>query len=174
MNEHSCGEEQRVIAVLCAGSLDPETLGHARGCPVCSEVLVVAQFLRQSSQLAPHEVSALPDPALIWRKAQVLARRKALHKATLPIRIAWTCAFAVAGMVSVQLILESNGLWPWMTNLWPRQVWSLRWFWPSDVNHTALLFTLSVSVLSIGVSAFYMLREEIGSKVMRSRAAPVG
>jgi hypothetical protein len=162
MNEHSCKKEQQVIAALRASSIDPEILGHVRGCSVCSEVMLVAHFLRKSTQLATDELSALPDAALIWGKAQAFARRKALRRATLPIRIAWTCAFVLAGVETVQLILEWHGLWPW-TNLWPRQLWSLKWFWPSDASHTALLLTIAVSILSIGVSAGYMLREEIGS-----------
>jgi hypothetical protein len=59
MNEHFCEKEQQVVAALCGSSRDGEILGHAGRCPVCSEVLLVSEFLRESTQLAAHELSAL-------------------------------------------------------------------------------------------------------------------
>jgi hypothetical protein len=96
MNEHFCEKEQQLVAALCGSSRDAEILGHARNCPVCSEVLLVSELLRESTQLATHELSALPDAALIWRKAQAWARQKAPVRATLPIRIARISAFFLA------------------------------------------------------------------------------
>jgi hypothetical protein len=64
MNEHFCEKEQQVVAALCDSLRDTEILAHARSCHVCSEV---AELLRESAQLATHELSALPDAALIWR-----------------------------------------------------------------------------------------------------------
>jgi hypothetical protein len=159
MNEHFCEKEQPVVAALCGSSGDAEILGHARSCPVCSEVLRVAEFLRESAQLATHELSALPDPALIWRKAQNLAREKALVRATLPIRIARISAF-VAVLAAPRLILESHRLWPLMAELWLRHLSSTNRLWASDLNETALVLEITGTTICIGLSSWYMLREE--------------
>ena len=160
MNEHFCEKEEQVVAALCGSSRDAEILGHARSCPVCSEVLLVAEFLRESAQLATHELSALQDAALIWRKAQNLAREKAPVRATLPIRIARISAFVVAVLAAPRLILESHQLWPLMADLFPRHLSSTNRLWASDLNETALVLAIAGTIICIGLSSWYMLREE--------------
>jgi hypothetical protein len=159
MNEAHCEKEQEVVGALCGSLRDAEILGHARSCPVCTEVLLVSEFLRESRQIATHELSALPDAALIWRKAQALAREKALVRVTLPIRLARISAFVVAVLAAPWLILESHQLWPWMTDFWPRHLSFTNRLWPSDLNATALLLAIS-GTLVCTLSAWYMLREE--------------
>jgi hypothetical protein len=160
MNEKYCNQEQQVAAALGSSSPDPEILNHARSCPVCSEVLQVAKFLREETNLAKHELNALPDPALIWRKAQAAAREQALLHATLPIRIARISALALSILAAPWLILESRQLQPWITALWPRHLSSSNRLWPSDMNQTALLLALTGTLISIGVSSWYMLRKD--------------
>ena len=159
MNEAYCEKEQQVVAALCGSLRDTKILGHARTCLVCSEVLLVAEFLRESTQIATHELRALPDAALIWRKAQTLAREKALVRVTLPIRLARISAFVVAVLAAPWLILESHQLWSWMADFWPRHLSFTNRFWPADLNATALLLAI-VGTLVCTLSAWYMLREE--------------
>jgi hypothetical protein len=159
MNEAYCEKEQQVVAALYGRSTDAEILGHARSCPVCSEVVLVAEFLRECTQIATHELSDLPDAGLIWRKAQALAREKALARVALPIRIARISALVVAVLAAPWLIVESHRLWPWMADLWPRNLSSTNRLWPSDLNGTALLLAIT-GTLVCTLSAWYMLREE--------------
>ena len=159
MNEAFCEKEQQIVAALFGGSRDAEILGHARSCPVCSEVLLVVELLRKSTQIATHELSGLPDAGLIWRKAQSLAREKALVRATLPIRLAKIFAIVVAVPAASWLILESHQLWSWMAKLWPRHLSFTNRLWPSDLNATALLLAIT-GALVCTLSAWYMLREE--------------
>jgi hypothetical protein len=160
MSEHNCEQEQQVAAALCSGACTPELREHARTCPVCSEVMLVSGFLREEASLARHELSTLPDATLIWRKAQALAREKALARATLPIRIARISALVLAVLAAPWLIVESRELRPWIANLWPRHLLSTNQLWPSDLNQTALLLAITGTVISIGVSSWYMLRED--------------
>jgi hypothetical protein len=160
MSEHYCETEQQVVAALRASSPDAEILGHARSCPVCSEVMLVAEFLREEANLSGHQLSALPDAALIWRKAQALAREKALARAILPIRIARISTFAIAVLAAPWLILATHRLRPWMADLWQRHVPSTNHLWPSDLNQTAILLAITGTLISIGLSSWYMLREE--------------
>ena len=160
MSEHSCEKDQEVVAALRSDSWSLELQEHARQCPVCSQIILVAEFLREEANLAEHELSALPDAVLMWRKAQALAREKALVRATLPIRIARICTLVVVVLSAPWLILESHQFWPWMANLWPRQLTSTNRLWPSDLNETALLLAIAGTVICIGLSSWYMLREE--------------
>jgi hypothetical protein len=159
MNEVYCERERQVVAALCGSSLDAEILSHARCCPVCSEVLLVGEFLRESTQLATHELSAMPDAGLIWRKAQAMAREKGLARATLPIRIARISAFVIAVLAAPWLILEAHQLRPWIADFWPGHLSFTNRLWPADLNETALLLAIT-GTLVCTLSAWYMLREE--------------
>jgi hypothetical protein len=152
MKERSCEKEQQLVAALFANSPDIEILSHARNCRVCSEVLLVTESLREGTELTTHELSALPDAAVIWRKAQAVAREKALARATLPIRIARICALVVAVLAAPWILVESG-------QLWPEPLGSGNWRWPSALNETALLLIITGTVC-IGLSSWYMLREE--------------
>jgi hypothetical protein len=154
MKENYCERDQQVAAAICANAHDAEILNHARNCPICSEVLLVTESLREHMEPATHELSRLPDAAAIWRKAQVIAREKALARATLPIRVIRTCTFVVAVLAAPWVISESK-LW-----LWPRPLPSMRWMWPSALNETVLLLLITGTVFCIGLSSWYMLREE--------------
>jgi hypothetical protein len=159
MSEVYCEKEQQIVAALYGRSTDAEILGHAHSCPVCSEVLLVAELLRESTQIATHELRDLPDAGLIWRKAQTLAREKALARVTLPIRIARISALVVAVLAAPWLIVESHQLWSWMADLWPGHLSSTNRLWPSELNETALLLAIT-GTLVCTLSAWYMLREE--------------
>ncbi len=159
MNEHHCEKEQSVVAVLRGGSRDPAILAHARNCPVCSEVMLVTEFLREETNLVQHELNTLPDAALIWRKAEALAREKALARATLPIRITRISAFAVALFAALWLILESRQPGSWAADLWPRHL-SFTILWPWNLKEPALLIALTSTLICFGLSSWYMLRED--------------
>lgn len=159
MNEHYCEKEQQVADALRSDLCSLELREHAHQCPVCSEVLLVAEFLREETNLAEHELSTLPDAPLIWGKAQALAREKALLRATLPIRIATTCTFVVAVLAAPWLILHYQ-LWPRMADLWPRQLPPINRLWPSDWTESTLLLAFTGALICIGLSSWYMVREE--------------
>jgi hypothetical protein len=156
--KEECEKEEQVAATLCGASPNTEILAHARSCPVCFELLLVAGLLREQTTLAQRELSTLPDAGLIWRKAQALAREKALARATLPIRIARICASVLAILAAPWLILESRPLWPGIAELWPIHPSPTNL--PSDLNQTALLLAVTGTLVLIGLSSWYMLRED--------------
>jgi hypothetical protein len=160
MNEIYCEKEEQVIAALSGNSRDAAILTHARSCPVCSEVLLVTGFLREEANLARHELNTLPDPALIWRRAQATAREAALVRATLPIRIARISALVVAVFVAPWLIFESRYLQHWMADLWPTHSSSAGQPLSSYSGGTTLLLALTGTLICIGLSSWYLLRED--------------
>jgi hypothetical protein len=159
MNEQYCEKEQEVAAALAGGSCDAEILNHARECAVCSEVLLVREFLRRGAQLAPQEIENLPDATLVWRKAQAMALEKALGRATLPIRAVRIVACSAGVFAAPLLFHQSRSLWPGLTDVWLRHLSSTSRLWPSGSNELALLLAIAGAIFLIGLSSWYMLQD---------------
>jgi hypothetical protein len=159
MNERYCEKEQEVAAALAGGVRDAEIFDHARECPVCSEALLVGAFLSETAQLAPGEIENLPDAALVWRKAQAMAREKALARATLPIRAVRILACAAGVLAVPLLLLQWPRLWPGLADAWLGNLSSTSWLWPSATSELALLLAATGAILCIGLSSWYILRD---------------
>ena len=160
MKTRYCEHEQAVIAALETGSLPDELLPHVGGCPVCSEVALVAQCLREEADLLNSDLY-VPDSGAIWRKAQARAREQALARATLPIRVVRTCAYALAILATPWLVLQFSRPPAWLPGLGLKH---LPWMqmdgnWLNALTGTTLL-GMSVTLICIGLSSWYMLREK--------------
>jgi hypothetical protein len=159
MNPSKCEREPRTLAAILSGDTNPEIVAHARTCPVCSEVLLVAESLREMSQLAEHEFNALPDSGLIWRKAQVQVRRKTLAKATLPIRIMRGCAAALAIFASPWIFAQLLHPLAWIANLSLGRFSWIEGSWLTALTGTTLL-GITATFACIAAGSWYMLREK--------------
>jgi hypothetical protein len=160
MNEHICEREQEVAAAASGGSCDSALLDHARNCPVCSEVLLIAKLLAKVKRLSAQEVNGVPDAGAVWRKARALAREQALRRATRPIRTARIAAFAVGAFVVPLLIPRFRWLRPYMPDLWPRHVLSPYQPWFAGSSASLLMLAIGAAIILIGMSSWYMVREE--------------
>ncbi|MGP0018107.1 MAG: hypothetical protein ACLPHP_06030 [Candidatus Sulfotelmatobacter sp.] len=168
MKKDYCEKEQDLVAALHGGTLNAELLGHAASCPVCSEVLWVTEILREESASLDRELQ-LPDATVIWRKAQARAREKALAKATLPIRVVRTSAYAIAILAAPWMVLEFSGRPSWLPDLGLRHLMSVDLtsiaLTPIDGNWLAALtgtmfVGITATLLGFALSSWYMLREE--------------
>jgi hypothetical protein len=115
MNDFSCDREQEVVGALRSGVPGPELLRHTATCPVCAEVVAVTKFLQEEARLA--DELPLPGANLIWRKAQLRARREALASATRPIRVFTNLAYVAAAVVALWLVVYVAGLPTWLSEL---------------------------------------------------------
>ena len=104
----SCGHEARVIAAVIAGDVTTEVREHMSACNDCAEVATLAGLLTEQSYSSDLEETPLPDPANIWWKAQLRARRTALERATLPIRVVQAIAMTALAVVIVWAISASE------------------------------------------------------------------
>ena len=123
MKAPHCEWEQAVLDATRSRRWPDEALrNHVASCAVCADLALVAEYLAQQGELARAE-AALPNPGLIWWRAQVLARREAAERATQPIAIAQrvACASGVAALL-VAVILEWSKLHNWLL----RHDWPLR------------------------------------------------
>lgn len=99
MPERECSFESEVLAAVVEGrwplAVEPSLREHAEACPLCSEVLTVADALapdRQALKTAP----SLPAAGTVWWRAQIRARRDAADAAARPLLVAQAAAFVVA------------------------------------------------------------------------------
>jgi len=153
-----CEQEPALVAAVRSGALNSELLGHAGICPVCSEVLLVSEFLRDDSASLDRELSN-PHASVIWRKAQARAREKALARATLPIRIARTCAYALAILAAPWIVLEFSRQPSWLPALGFKHLAVIDGNWLAALTGTALV-GVTVTFLGIALSSWYILRKE--------------
>jgi hypothetical protein len=159
-----CEREPQVTAAILSGGASPEIISHARACSVCSEVLLVSAFLRETAALAGHELSALPDAGLLWRKAQALAREKAIAQAMLPIRIVRTAAYVAAAFFSLWLLMTFRPMLGKLSDIWSRHMGimsaSVERIRPAALNQTALFLVFAGTLVFLALSSWYMVREE--------------
>ncbi len=127
MNRSHCEREQEVVRAVRSGrwpgAADEALRRHALSCPVCAEVALVAEFLRREEAL--ESSVALPDPGLLWWKAEILAQREARERAAQPIAVAERAA-AACGII----VLLAALFWEWpRLHAWALQLnvsWRLR------------------------------------------------
>lgn len=104
VNPPSCEKEQAVAEALRLHRWDEDLRAHALGCAICADVVMVASFLESQAAAADPSSEPLPDPGLIYWKAQIQARRDAAARATRPIAIAEKLSWG-GGIVAAAAIL---------------------------------------------------------------------
>jgi predicted anti-sigma-YlaC factor YlaD len=110
MTHRACTEQPDLLAAAADGrQLSASLEAHLRKCPSCREQVDAIAFVRGLADTpdAPHQ---LPDPALIWWKAQLTRRWQAERAASAPIeRMRWV--ELAAGLVSLAVFL----VWQWQS-----------------------------------------------------------
>jgi len=102
MSDSTCEHEQELLAALAAAEVPDELRQHAASCAECSEVLLVATFLRREA--AATAQAALPDPAYLWWRALRDRRSAAAERATRLITIVQRAAIFSAALLLVPLV----------------------------------------------------------------------
>jgi hypothetical protein len=95
----SCENESLVLAAARSGTWTPELSSHLLKCSDCSDAVLVDDFLHNDAALTRADAS-LPDPSLIWWKAQCARRNRAMSLAGRPVRAAQMIAY-LAGLVAL-------------------------------------------------------------------------
>lgn len=162
MNPPICEREAETSAAALSGILDQAISRHAENCPACSDILLVSGLFHQTIALAESEPSALPPPDWIWRQARLEARQEVLRLAVRPIRlmkivalIAFACSPWLRLMMPIGRELFIAGSRTVDSALVLLSDISL-----STSTETTILLGLSGVVLLLGLSSWYVLREE--------------
>lgn len=162
MNPPICEREAETSAAARSGILDQAISRHAENCPACSDILLVSGLFHHTMPLAEHEMSALPPPDLVWRQARLEGRQEVLRLALRPIRlmkivalIAFACSPWLRLMIPIGRELFLSGSRTLESALVSHANISL-----STSTEATILLGLSGTVLLLGLSSWYMLREE--------------
>jgi hypothetical protein len=101
---NDCLTEEQIREAAQTGRWTDELRDHCASCSPCAETALVTAALCADARELEADDSPLPDPRLIWLRAQIESRRVKSTRATLAIawvqRAAIICALAV-GLVVV-------------------------------------------------------------------------
>jgi hypothetical protein len=110
MTHRACTEEPDVLTAATGGrALSASLAAHLASCPSCREQVDAVAFVRGLAE-TPDAAHLLPDPGVIWWKAQLLRRWQAERAAAAPIERMRGIEFG-AGLVSLAVFL----IWQWRT-----------------------------------------------------------
>ena len=103
-----CDQEPRMLEAASIGTDDAAAVQtHLAACASCREAVEAVRFMRRLVDTSG-EAHALPDPGVIWWKAQLLRRWQAERRAAAPIeRMHWV--ELAAGLASLAVFLG----WQW-------------------------------------------------------------
>lgn len=162
MTRATCEREDHTSAVVLSGTVNLEVASHARECPVCADILLVTEYLREDEALVPHERAATPEAGLIWQKAKVRATQEAVRVALRPIRF-----------MKIVAIIAFLSL-PWLRSLLPggRELissWTRNFdfnialtprIWASNTTQVAILLGFAAATILLSLSSWYLVRQE--------------
>lgn len=162
MNPHICEKEDQTLKTVLSGTVDTETVSHAQQCPACSDILLIAGFLQKDGTLTDRERNAVPDPGPIWQEARSRANQQAIRVALRPIRfmkiiacLAFACSpwFRPLLPLGRELSASCSRTLDSIVALLSRT--SL-----SASAELAVLLGFSGTLILLGLSSWYMLRQE--------------
>ena len=108
MTFRACSEQPDILVAASGGqALSASLETHLASCPSCREQVDAVTFLRGLAE-TPDTTHPLPDPAVLWWKAQLLRRWQAERAAAAPIeRMRWV--ELASGLASLAAFL----VWQW-------------------------------------------------------------
>ena len=106
MSHTRCSEESAVARAVRSGEWNESLEVHVRSCGTCHSVRQAAQWMQAlapESQLGAREQTNLPDPQVLWLRAQISARQAAAERAHQSLQ--WV------EVVSAMVICAGMGIW---------------------------------------------------------------
>ena len=108
MKIQPCAHEDAVAAAARTGRWTPELRAHRDGCMTCAELTLVTAAMAADAEALAGLNSPLPDPGVIWLRAQLAEREKNFRRATRAI--VWVQRATIAAVSAVGIAL-APGLW---------------------------------------------------------------
>jgi hypothetical protein len=127
MLDRICDKQPSLLEAAAAGhETDPAMMNHLAACPTCREAIEAVCWMRRMAEDAT-EPHVLPNPDVIWWKAQLLRRWEADRRAAAPIERMHK-AEVVAGLASLFgfIVWQWSGLTRMLSSLSPSSLvaWS--------------------------------------------------
>lgn len=119
---NACHQEPHVRLAAAEGVWSESLRAHVQSCPDCAAAASVAPFLTRFSRVNIRE-QALPDPNVIWIKAQILGASSAVERVTRPLNIVQLLGYlSVAAGWAAVLTWKWSDLQRWILTLTPSQL----------------------------------------------------
>jgi len=165
MTHRACSHEPDILVSAADGQEMSAALeAHLASCPSCREQADAVAFVRglAATSDAPHQ---LPDPAVIWWKAQLLRRWEAERTAAAPIeRMRWVELAAGFASLAVFLVWQWQGLVNFAVRAVPAGLAAAS-ATPQAVSPMALVL-LAGAAMSIGAVVLAALHRRLGRETM--------
>jgi hypothetical protein len=117
-----CAFEPNVLRAASRGDWSESLRAHVASCADCAAATEVASWMEQFS-VVDERPRALPDPAVLWLKAKLLATNTDLERAARPITRVQMAAYAVvAACWAALLTWKWSALTAWAEAFTPRAV----------------------------------------------------
>jgi len=94
-----CPFEDATAAAARGGEWSADLAAHRDGCLRCAELTLVSAALAADAEVLAADPRPLPDPSVIWLRAEIAAREQKLARATRAISWVQRAAFAAAAAV---------------------------------------------------------------------------
>lgn len=95
MKYEECPHEHLVHQAVQSGQWAESVTCHVDACASCREVVQITQWIRTMAG-ASEVPASLPDPSLLWLKAQFLEQQAAREQAFQPLMLVGTVTLALA------------------------------------------------------------------------------
>ena len=158
MSHTNCSEESAVALAIRSGEWNESLEAHVRRCGTCRSVRQTAEWmqaLKRTSQLEAREQTNLPDPQILWLRAQISERQAAAERAHRILqRVEVVCAMVICAGLGVWLA------WNWSEvggAIADGMNWVLFEAWPALWNsldaygpvNTPILFSSALAAIAL-------------------------
>ena len=117
---HGCEQEPLVRRAAVEDRWTESLRRHVTSCDECSAAAAASAFMTQLSRVSARS-RALPDPAVLWLKANLLRGSAAIDRATRPLNVVQMVAYIVVGGGWAALLTwRWNELLSWALRVTPR------------------------------------------------------
>jgi hypothetical protein len=107
MKTTGCELESQIVQALATNGISDSARQHLLGCEGCRNAVAADAWMKEYAR-QPVEMLRLPDPSLIWLKAQLMSQGKELERATSSFSVVQSLGFAVLAIAWAVLLS-----WKW-------------------------------------------------------------
>lgn len=166
MKQAGCPQEEAVSRAARSGRWDEPLAAHAAQCAVCGEVARAARWMQELAR-DEGEMSPLPDPILLWQRAQwaeMLSEKEAeaerVHAVVGWVKIASLMVIAIAlaawGIGNGQMVESALG---WFVTALSPQTWVVAYD-AARANSIAIWTVAGLASVAVFFLASGILAEE--------------
>jgi hypothetical protein len=148
----TCEREPEMLAAAGSGGESADTRAHLASCARCREAVAVSAWMRRMANTSG-ESHALPDPGVLWWKAQLVRRWQAEREASAPVDAMhraelWVGLLSLIGMI----VWQGPGLVRWLTGAAPALDAVTVARWTTVFDSPAALMAVPVAAALLGLA----------------------